>query len=158
VRRRPQPPTEPHYRFAEQWRVDMPRSVVYDVLADLSSYPLWWPQVRRVERIDDDSAHVVCRSLLPYSLEFDLYRARDDPPAGVLEARLSGDLDGWARWTVRPAGPGAVLIYEQQVTTPGRLLRSLARVSRPALVFNHAWMMRAGRRGLQARLTGSAKL
>jgi hypothetical protein len=130
----------------------VPGPIVYDVLADLPSYPRWWPQVRSVERIDDDSAHVVCRSLLPYSLRFDMFRARDDRGAGVLEARLVGDLDGWARWTVRAADGGAELLYEQQVTTPGPLLRSLARVGRPVLELNHAWMMRRGRRGLTRAL------
>jgi polyketide cyclase/dehydrase/lipid transport protein len=142
----------PRYRFVETWRVDVPGPVVYDVLADLPAYPEWWPQVRSVEGIDDDSARVVCRSLLPYSLRFDMVRARDDRRAGVLEARLRGDLDGWARWTVRESKRSSVLLYEQQVTTPGHLLRALARVGRPALELNHAWMMRAGRQGLQRRL------
>jgi hypothetical protein len=136
----------------ETWRVDVPGPVVYDVLADLPSYPEWWPQVRSVERIDDESARVVCRSLLPYSLRFDLFRAREDRRAGVLEARLLGDLDGWARWTVRTSERSSVLLYEQQVTTPGPLLNALGRFGRPVLEFNHAWMMRAGRHGLQGRL------
>ena len=142
----------PRYQFKEAWHVDVPGPVVYDVLADLPSYPEWWPQVRSVERIDDDSARVVCRSLLPYSLRFDLLRAREDRRAGVLEARLLGDLDGWARWTVHTSERSSLLLYEQQVTTPGRLLNALARVGRPALEANHAWMMRAGRQGLHQRL------
>jgi hypothetical protein len=142
----------PEYRFVETWKVGVPGPVVYDVLADLSAYPQWWPQVRSVEQIDDDSARVVCRSLLPYSLRFDLHRARDDRRAGVLEARLLGDLDGWARWTVLSADTRTVLLYQQQVTTPGWLLRSLERLGRPLLELNHAWMMRSGRLGLQARL------
>ena len=70
----------------------------------------------------------------------------------MLEARLLGDLDGWARWTVRASERSAVLPYEHHVKTPGRMLRALARLGRPALEFNHAWMMRAGRQGLQQRL------
>jgi Polyketide cyclase / dehydrase and lipid transport len=146
----------PRYEFAETWRVDASESTVYDVLADLASYPQWWPQVRSVVRVDDDTARVVCRSLLPYSLRFDMVRVRDDRGARVLEARLFGDLDGWARWTVRATANGSVLLYEQQVTTPGRLLRTLARGGRSVLVLNHAWMMRSGRRGLRRRLLGAA--
>ena len=116
----------PLYRFTDAWHVGVAAPVVYDVLADLPSYPQWWPQVRSIERITDDSARVVCRSLLPYSLRFDMFRVRDDRDAGVLEARLLGDLNGWARWTVRGADGGAVLLYEQQVTTPGRMLRTLS--------------------------------
>ena len=148
----PTVPTYPEYRFVETWRVDVPAPVVYDVLADIGSYPEWWPQVRSVERIGDDTASVVCRSLLPYSLKFAMVRARDDRHAGVLEARLMGDLDGWARWTLLTAERSTVLLYEQHVTTPGPLLRALARLGRPALELNHAWMMRAGRLGLQQRL------
>jgi hypothetical protein len=142
----------PHYKFVDAWRVGVSSPAVYDVLADLSSYPEWWPQVRSVERIDDDTARVVCRSLLPYTLRFEMFRERDDRGAGVLEARLVGDLVGWARWTVRATGQSALLLYEQEVTTPGRALRALERICRPVLELNHAWMMRAGERGLRGRL------
>jgi hypothetical protein len=147
----------PRYVFADVWHVDVPSHVAYDVLADLASYPTWWRQVRSVERIDDDSARVVCRSLLPYTLRFDMFRVVEDRAAGVLEARLAGDLDGWARWTVRAdrSRGGAALHFEQQVTTPSPLLRRLATIGRPSLERNHDWMMWSGQRGLQRRLGGA---
>ena len=144
------------YRFVSRWSLPVSSHVVYDVLADLATYPEWWPQVRSVEGVNENWARVVCRSLLPYSLRFDMFRARDDRQAGVLEARLIGDLDGWARWTVRASSHRADLLYEQHVTTPGWLLRAIGRHGRPLLELNHAWMMRSGQRGLARRLTAHA--
>jgi hypothetical protein len=140
------------YRFRERWTLAAPAETVYEVLVDLPSYPHWWPQVLSVEQLDDDSAHVVCRSALPYLLRFDALRGREDRDAGVLEARLVGDLLGWSRWTVAAAGAGTELLYEQQVSTPKTVLKRLALVARPLLLANHAWMMRGGRHGLEARL------
>lgn len=136
------------YRFDERWSVPSGRDVVFDLLADLAAYPAWWPQVRAVARVDDDTAHVVARSLLPYSLDMVLTRVVEDREAGVLEARLSGQLDGWCRWTLRDAAAHTDVEYEQEVTTPGRLMSAASAVARPVLVANHAWMMRGGRRGL----------
>jgi hypothetical protein len=145
-----------NYRFKERWHLPASPDLVFDVLVDLASYPLWWPQVRSVEGIDDDSAHVICRSALPYALRFDTVRSREDRTAGVLEARLVGDLDGFSRWTVQPHAYGTELIYEQHVRTRRALLRWLAPVARPVLILNHAWMMRCGRRGLELRLSAGA--
>jgi hypothetical protein len=144
------------YRFTERWQLRASTDVVFDVLVDLAAYPQWWPQVRSVEGIDDDSAHVVCRSALPYSLRFVTLRGREDRAAGVLEARLVGDLDGFSRWTLQPHPDGTEVVYEQRVTTQRRLLRWLAPVARPMLLLNHAWMMRGGRRGLELRLNARA--
>jgi hypothetical protein len=137
------------YRFRSAWPVDVDQDTLFEVLSDIGSYPRWWRQVRSVERIDDHSASVVCRSVLPYDLRLRAARTREDRAGGALEVRLTGDLDGWARWTLRPAGAGTGLVFEQEVLVHSRLLRLLGLVGRPALLLNHAWMMRSGRVGLQ---------
>jgi hypothetical protein len=137
------------YRFRSAWHVDLAADSLFEVLSDIASYPHWWRQVRSVERIDDDTATVVCRSVLPYDLRLRAERAREDRAAGALEVRLSGDLDGWSRWTLRSEGHRTALVYDQEVVVHGRLLRGLGLVARPLLRANHAWMMRSGRVGLE---------
>jgi hypothetical protein len=137
-----------HYRFDSRWSVPAERAMLFDLLADLEGYPTWWPQVRAVARVDDDTARVVARSLLPYSLDLVLSRVVEDRAAGVLEAAVGGQLEGWCRWTLRPAGAVTDLRYEQEVTTPGRLLTAASSVGRPVLRGNHAWMMHGCRRAL----------
>ncbi|MZG12219.1 polyketide cyclase, partial [Streptomyces sp. SID5914] len=77
---------------------------------------------------------------------------RRDPAAGVLEVAMSGDMEGWARWTVAPRGPATLVRYDQEVVVRKPLLRRLAVPGRPLFRANHRLMMRAGRRGLAAHL------
>lgn len=142
-----------HHRFRSLWTLSAPAPVVYRVLERIEDYPLWWPQVRDVTRLDDTSGIVTIRSLLPYDLTSTVREGRRDPETGVLEAGLSGDIDGWARWTVARLGPhGCLVHYEQEVDVRKPLLRLLAVPGRPVFRVNHALMMRAGRRGLAAHL------
>lgn len=71
----------------------------------------------------------------------------------MLEARLTGDLEGHSRWTLAPSpdGAGTVLQFGEEVEVRRRLLRTLS-FARPAFRFNHAVMMRAGERGLRRHL------
>lgn len=141
------------YTFTDRWFVAAGRDRVYQVLEDVAGYPSWWPQVRAVAKVDQDTALVACRSLLPYTLHFALARIRQDPDHGVLEATLDGDLVGTCRWRLAAVDGGTRVEFWQQVSTPGRALRTAARVTRPLLVLNHHLMMRGGRRGLAGRMS-----
>ncbi|EGX61358.1 hypothetical protein SZN_03657 [Streptomyces zinciresistens K42] len=142
------------YRFCSQWELPAPPSAVYDVLERAQDYPRWWPQVRAVRRGDGASGVITVRSLLPYALTFTAREVRRDREAGVLEIAMSGDLDGWARWTITPHGHGSLARYDQVVDVNKPLLRRFAVVGRPFFRANHRLMMRAGRRGLLTRLSG----
>ncbi|WP_405935901.1 SRPBCC family protein [Streptomyces sp. NBC_00726] len=141
-----------HYRFVSVWEFRAPPEAVYAELEHIECYPRWWPQVREVTRSGSDHGTTRIRSVLPYDLVTTVRERRHDPAHGVLEAALGGDLDGWVRWTVAPHGSGTRVVYEQEVEVRRRLLRVLAVPGRPVFRANHALMMRAGRRGLAARL------
>ncbi|MDQ0938147.1 SRPBCC family protein [Streptomyces turgidiscabies] len=141
-----------HYRFRTLWTLDAPPPVVYAALEQAEDYPRWWPQVREVTRIDDTGGAIRIRSLLPYDLTFTARDVRRDPAAGILEIAMSGDLDGWARWTLTASGSGTLARYDQEVDVTKPLMRRLAVPGRPLFRANHALMMRAGRRGLAAHL------
>lgn len=141
----------PSYAFTDEWRVPAPVRTVYDLLEDVGSYPDWWPQVRAVIQVGPDTALVACRSVLPYTLHFEMTALRRDPEAGVLEAGLDGDLVGSCRWELSADSDGTRVMFRQEVTTPSRLLRVAERFARPLLELNHHLMMRGGRRGLVAR-------
>ncbi|GHF39506.1 polyketide cyclase [Streptomyces mashuensis] len=151
--------TRPHrrtlhrYRFQGTWTFPAPPTAVYAVLEDADAYNVWWPQVRHVDRIDETRATVRVRSVLPYDLTLAVRATRHDPAAGLLEIAITGDLHGWARWTVRPHHPaGTTLRYDQEVEVRHPLMRLLALPGRPVFLANHAWMMRTARRSLRTRL------
>ncbi|WP_405710813.1 MULTISPECIES: SRPBCC family protein [unclassified Streptomyces] len=141
-----------HYRFVSIWDLPAPPDAVYGILERADDYPRWWPQVREVTPVDGTTGTTRIRSLLPYDLVMTVRERRRDPRARVIEATLSGDLDGWVRWTVTACGGGSRAVYEQEVEVRRRLMRLLAVPGRPVFRANHALMMRAGRRGLTARL------
>ncbi|MEV6160838.1 SRPBCC family protein [Streptomyces sp. NPDC052052] len=142
------------YRFVSVWDLPGPPEAVYEILERADDYPRWWPQIRAVTPVDGVSSTVRVRSLLPYDLVLTVRERRRDPRAGVLEATLGGDLDGWARWTVTAHGTGSRATYEQEVEVRRRLMRLCAVPGRAVFRANHALMMRAGRRGLSAWLGG----
>ncbi|MDJ0464841.1 SRPBCC family protein [Streptomyces sp. H27-C3] len=140
------------YRFRTVWDLAAPPAAVYAALERAEDYPLWWPQVRQVTPVDERTGTARFRSLLPYDFVVTVTERRRDPAAGVLEAAMTGDLEGWARWTVTAHGAGTRAHYEQEVEVRKPLVRRLAVPGRPFFIANHALMMRGGRRGLAALL------
>ncbi|MER5771210.1 SRPBCC family protein [Streptomyces sp. NPDC001985] len=143
-----------HYRFRSVWELTAPPGAVFTALARAEEYPLWWPQIREATRLGPDRGTVRVRSFLPYELRVTVGTLRHDPAARVLEARLTGDMEGWARWTLTPHHAGTRAVYEQEVEVRRPLLRRLGPLCRPVFRANHAVMMRAGRRGLEAWVGG----
>ena len=140
----------PPYSFRRSWTVPFPIARVHELLVDLERYPEWWPQVRAVAKLGEDDALVVCRSVLPYSLDLVLHAERRDPTH--LETSLTGDLEGVARWYLADLGQETRMDFEQDVQVTGRFLRVVSRAGRPLMVWNHERMMRGCLTGLHARL------
>ena len=144
------------FRFEHQWHFDAPGARVFRALADVESYAAWWPQVRRVERLDEESGRTAIRSFLPYTLDLVLRRVVEDERTGTLRVDVHGDLEGWCQWIVRPDGAGTVARFEQEARVTPTLLSRSAPVAGPLLRANHAWMMRRGQAGLAERLAAES--
>lgn len=140
------------FRFRDSWRVEASPPEVHAVLLDLEHYPAWWPQVVAVAKVDDDTARVLCRSTLPYTLDLLLHAVHREPER--LETAVSGDLSGSVRWRLVAEGTGTRLDFEQQVRVARRGLAVASYVARPVLRWNHDQMMAGCRSGLAARLPG----
>ena len=143
-----------HYVFKSVWHVKSPRDRLIEVLYDIESYPVWWPEIREVRPIGERRVEVVARSFLPYELRFVSEADPFEPGANVIDARLTGDMEGNVRWTVEELDDGCRLTYDQVVSTHKRLLNVLAPVARPGFKGNHAVMMRHGEAGLRTFMAG----
>ncbi len=89
-----------HYRFRSAWHLDAAPDAVYRVLERPDRYAEWWPQIREVRQTGETSGVLRFRSVLPYDLVVAASATRHDPRARVLEVAMTGDLEGWVRWTV----------------------------------------------------------
>jgi uncharacterized protein YndB with AHSA1/START domain len=127
-----------HYRFRSLWPLPAPPAAVFEVLRRPEDYPRWWRQVREVTRLDDTTGTIRIRSVLPYDMTFTARQVLNDPAAGVLRIDVSGDIEGWARWTVTPHGTGSLARYDQVVSVTKPLLRRFAVPGRPLFRANHA--------------------
>ena len=110
------------YHFQSRWPLPADPAVVYEALERVEDYPRWWRQVREVNWIDGTTGVMTIRSLLPYDMTFTAREVRRDPAAGILEIAMSGDLEGWARWTISAYGTGSLARYEQVVDVNKPLL------------------------------------
>lgn len=144
------------FSFRHTWRVPHDPDRVYEVLADSDRYPEWWPQVRRVVRIDAVSGLTYVRSFLPYTLEILLTEQVRDPAERHLRVSLGRDLDGWSEWRIRASDevdrPGTVADYTQECYLTARLPGRDLPVAHTVMRANHTWMMRSGERGLRRYL------
>jgi hypothetical protein len=143
------------YRFRSVWTLRVPVAEVFAVVTDPGTYPLWWPDIHGVGRVDDDTAEVVCRSVLPYALTFRMHRREQDLATGRMLIGLTGDLEGVMRGRFAPGPRGLRLAITQDVVVNKLLLRALSPVARPVFRANHAVMMWRGQCGLRRFLKGA---
>jgi uncharacterized protein YndB with AHSA1/START domain len=145
------------YEFLTTWCVDAPIGDVFEVLRDSAGYPRWWKGVQSVELLEggDDIGlgeldHFTWRSVLPYSLGFDLRVTRVERPH-VIEARAAGELEGIGTWRLYE-GQGTAIVYDWRVRTTKAWMNIFGPVARPAFKWNHDLVMRQGGEGLAAEL------
>lgn len=141
------------WQFRRDWVVAAAADDVYAVCADLDGYPAWWPEVRSIERLDEDSGLARIRSVLPYTLQLRMTRELQDPVERRLRTALAGDLTGWAEFHISPVGEGeSAVAYRQDVEVTAPLLRRLEHLLGPVMRSNHTLMMRSCERGMTRTL------
>jgi uncharacterized membrane protein len=145
------------YEFLTTWCVDAPIEAVFDVLNDSVAYPRWWKGVSSVTVLEPgDQTGVgeldrfVWRSVLPYSLGFDLRVTRVEPPY-LIEGHATGELEGMGTWRLYQ-GQGVAIVYDWRVRTTKPWMNVLGPLARPAFAWNHDVVMRQGAEGLAAQL------
>ena len=149
-----------NYEFLTTWLLDAPIERVFDVLHDSKRYPAWWEGVQSVkvlEEGDEDSVGELdrfsWRSVLPYTLEFDLRVTRVERPH-LIEGSATGELEGIGTWRLFE-GPGTAVVYDWRVRTTQTWMNVLGPLARPAFSWNHDLVMRQGGHGLATRLNAT---
>ncbi len=134
------------FRFDRTWVFPVPPDRLWTVLARTDRYPEWWSWLRELEADGFErgaNADCVIQSPLPYALRCTIHVDEMLPPT-TIATTVTGDLQGPARLEVRavPEGCTARLVW---ALTPGsRMLRRLALVARPAMLWAHDRVVAVG--------------
>jgi hypothetical protein len=147
------------YRFVTHWRVYGTAQEVFEVLADPTDLPRWWPSVYlAAEQMDPPRADgagrrvaLLTRGWLPYQLGWVLRVAEVRKPDAI-EVEAEGDLEGHGTWTLEPDGAWVDVRFEWEVNANKPLLRAFAPFFAPAFTANHRWAMARGGESLAIEL------
>jgi uncharacterized protein YndB with AHSA1/START domain len=146
------------YRFITHWYLDAPLGDVYEAIFNSLTWPQWWRGAEAVEELDAGDADGIgsvrrytWKSRLPYRLVFDA-RSTAIERMALLEATVSGDLQGHGRWLFTHENGISIVCYEWYVDTTKRWMQLLAPLARPAFRKNHDWLMQRGAEGLARKL------
>lgn len=140
------------YSFLSKWSVPVPPARAFATLRALEHYPRWWQEVRTSTRVaaPAQTFDFGIRATLPYTLHFRTEQTKVDEKKGVLESKMTGDLEGFSRWTVTSDGEGgSILVFEEGVDATKALLKYTRHIFGWMFRYNHTLMMEHGESGLR---------
>ena len=152
------------YRFVTIWRLEAPIEHVFSVIEDIETWPVWWPNVRRVEKLEDAGEDGIGAAFattfvgrLPYQLRFDLRVTRREPPTSLV-GDATGELEGVGDWSLWEQDGATLVRYVWAIRTTAAWMNLLAPLPFVDAIFrlNHHAVMRAGLVGIRSRLGGVA--
>jgi uncharacterized protein YndB with AHSA1/START domain len=148
------------FDLVSEWRFEAPAEAVWDRLADVATWPLWWPNLACVVQLEaGDPAAVGARhrvrwtTALPYRLDLETRIVAVDPGERI-EIAATGAVDGSGMWTIERLPGGCLARYRWQVRPRTAWMRIGAFMLRPVFIWNHAIVMGRGERGLRELLAG----
>jgi hypothetical protein len=132
-------PVAAPFRFDRVWEFPVPVDRFWTVLERTDCYPEWWSWLREFEAdgfAPGTEARFVIQSPLPYALRctirIDEMRARE-----AIVTTVSGDLCGPARLELTPNDDACSARLVWALSPGSFVLRQLAVVGRPAMVWAH---------------------
>jgi uncharacterized protein YndB with AHSA1/START domain len=134
------------FRFDRTWWFPVRPDQLWAVLARTEQYPAWWSWLREFETDGfrtGTSALCTIQSPLPYALHCTIHVDEMRPPETIVTS-ISGDLRGPARLDVAGAADGCTARLVWSLTPGNPVLRNLARIGRPAMVWAHDLVVATG--------------
>ena len=144
--------------YVTEWRLDAPIEQVWEALADVESWPQWWPYVRDVRTLHRGATNdlgTVRRlrwsSRLPYGFTLDVETTEVRMPHRLV-GQATGDMAGEGRWELARDGAGTLVRYTWTLELHTRWMRFAAPFMAPVFRWNHEGVMRSGGGGLARHL------
>ena len=123
-----------------------PRAEIWAALADVDSYPEWWPWLKSFEADSLATGEVWrCRVSppLPYTVTFDI--AFDEViDRERVATRVSGDIVGTADVALSDTEFGSDVVVRSDLAPRSPFLRLLAATMPPVVRYGHDWILSTG--------------
>ncbi len=148
------------YEFVTTWRLQAPRTALWEALRDAERYPQWWPGMDQVEVLERGASdgtgqrvRLTARGRLPYRLRFETVGRESRQPDRIVVDAV-GELDGSGQWDLEQDGEVTTATYTWRVATTKGWMNLIEPFARPFFVWNHHVLMRWGGQGLARHLGG----
>lgn len=146
------------YSFVTIWHIEAPIQDVWNMISDVEAWMQWWASVKAVTQLEPGDENGVGRkwrftykSVLPYSLIFEMTLTRSEPPY-LSEGQSTGELEGTGRWHLSQEGTVTQVRFDWNVRTTKRWMEVLTPVLRPIFEWNHNVSMRHAGESLARQL------
>jgi polyketide cyclase/dehydrase/lipid transport protein len=134
------------FRFDRTWEFPVAPDRLWAVLERTEQYPSWWSWLREFEAdgfTTGTEARFVIQSPLPYALRCTL--TIDEMRASqAIVTTVSGDLCGPARLEIAPTTDGCAARLVWSLSPGTFVLKQLALIGRPAMVWAHDRVVAVG--------------
>lgn len=134
------------FRFDRTWWFPVPPEQLWAVLHRTDQYPTWWSWLREFESDGFAAGSKACcliQSPLPYALRCTIHVDEMRAPE-VIVTSVTGDLQGPARLEVGRVADGCSARLVWSLIPGNPLLRNLARIGRPAMIWAHDRVVATG--------------
>jgi hypothetical protein len=147
------------FRFDRSWEFTVPPDDLWVAVNRTDDFREWWSWLRDFDGagiVPGATAYCVIQAPLPYALRLRIVVERVDEHS-MVETRVEGDLEGPARLEIAaaPGGSTARLVWDLDVRD--RVLRQLARVGRPMMLWAHDRVVATGVEQFRRRALAGAQ-
>jgi hypothetical protein len=127
------------FHFDRTWVFPMAPEDLWALVSRTHDFPQWWSWLREFDAAgvyDGAQARCVIQSPLPYALRLRIDVERAHAPH-LVETYVRGDLEGPARLEIGRTTNGSTARLVWELDVRDRVLRQVARVARPMMVWAH---------------------
>jgi len=149
-------PGRPVFDYRGEYEFALAPEAMWERMEHLDQFARWWPwlQEYRLEGgglASGSVLHGVVVPPLPYRMRIRVELTRCEPP-GVIDAIISGDLEGEAHLRIRADGTRSRVEVAWTVETMQRPMRLASRFGRPLLQWGHDRVVEMTVAGFRRRL------
>ena len=133
-------------RSDRRYRFTVGRRAVWDAFTQVDRYRAWWPWLHRFDGVAFEAGErwqCVVKPQLPYTLEF-VILLDEVIEETTAHARLTGDIEGWARLELSATDVGSELRLQSELTAKGGPAKWVDTVVPAIARRGHDWVLDNG--------------